>query len=42
MPRTTGKLDSLRFSRLEIERLTAALLLSLLVHFAVWRCEKAL
>jgi len=36
MPRATGKLDSLRFSRLEIERLTAALLLSLLVHFAVW------
>jgi len=36
MPRATGKLDSLRFSRLEIERLTAALLLSLLAHLAAW------
>ena len=36
MPRAPGKLDSLRFSRLEIERLTAALLLSLLAHLAAW------
>ncbi len=36
MPRAMGNLDSLRFSRLEIRRLTAALLLSLLVHLGAW------
>ena len=36
-----GNLDSLRFSRLEIRRLTAALLLSLLVHLGVWASYEA-
>ena len=31
-----GNLDSLRFSRLDIRRLTAALLLSLLAHLGIW------
>ncbi len=41
MPRAMGNPDSLRFSRLEIRRLTAALLLSLLAHLGVWASYEA-